>query len=212
MEALNRELFLEINRLAGNPLFDVLNEFIAQWAPYCFAAALLVFFVRGRKIPALHALYASLFGLLVNWAIGLVYFHPRPFMVGLGRTLLPHVPETSFPSDHATLVFSIAFSFLLSAEYRAGSVLIPAAVLNSFSRVYTGVHFPFDIAGSLLVGLSAATMVRSLAMPLSPLDQAICRLYDRRIGFPGGGGRRGKRPASPNASRKTGSQEMRDPR
>lgn len=182
MEALNRELFLEINRLVGNRLFDTMNRIIAQGAPYCYAAVLLVFFVCGRKIPALHALYASLFGLLVNWAIGFFYCHPRPFVVGLGRALLAHTPETSFPSDHATLAFSISFSFLLSGEYLAGSVLFLSAFLTGFSRVYTGVHFPLDIAGSLLVGLSAATMVRSLATPLTRLDQAICRLCDRRIG------------------------------
>lgn len=37
------------------------------------------------------------FALLVNQLIGMVWYHPRPFEIGLGHTLLAHQPETSFP-------------------------------------------------------------------------------------------------------------------
>jgi undecaprenyl-diphosphatase len=35
---------------------------------------------------------ASVAGLLINQIIGLAWSHPRPFMIGLGHTLIPMLP------------------------------------------------------------------------------------------------------------------------
>ena len=39
-------------------------------------------------------------GLLVNQLITVFYFHPRPYMMGLCKPLIPHASGTSFPSDN----------------------------------------------------------------------------------------------------------------
>lgn len=34
-------------------------------------------------------------------------------MIGLGHTLITHAADSSFPSDHLTLLWAVAFSFLM---------------------------------------------------------------------------------------------------
>jgi undecaprenyl-diphosphatase len=42
--------------------------------------------------------------LLINQVIILLWQHPRPFVIGLGHTYLAHAADSSFPSDHLTLL------------------------------------------------------------------------------------------------------------
>ena len=159
MENLNRTFFVYINGLAGNPFWDGLNCFVATISPYIYALFLVVFYLRGKREQALYAFYCALFALTINLLITFFYFHPRPFMVGLGRALLKHSPETSFPSDHATLAFSISLYFLLEKEWRTGFPLFLFALFTGFARVYVGIHFPLDIIGSMLISMLAAIMI-----------------------------------------------------
>jgi len=53
-----------------------------------------------------------LISLLIGWIITLFYFHPGPFMVGLGNELILHSSDTSFPGDHTTVIFATAFTLI----------------------------------------------------------------------------------------------------
>jgi hypothetical protein len=104
----------------------------------------------------------------------------RPYMVGLCTPLFPHGPETSFPSDHATLMFAAAFFLLMGRRWLAcGLLLLTVTVLTAWGRVYAGIHFPFDIAGSLVVGLGSVGLMRLVAKPLQPLNERLIRIVDQ---------------------------------
>ncbi|MBN7803713.1 hypothetical protein J0A67_22855, partial [Algoriphagus aestuariicola] len=55
---------------------------------------------------------ALLFAMLAASAIGALLPHERPFVAGVGYTFLPHAPDSSFPSDHGTAIFTFALAFL----------------------------------------------------------------------------------------------------
>ncbi|WP_462317846.1 phosphatase PAP2 family protein [Marinilabilia sp.] len=58
-----------------------------------------------------------------------------------------------FVSSHATNSFGLAVFSLLLFRYRWYSVFILGwALLNSYSRIYMGVHYPGDILGGLILG------------------------------------------------------------
>jgi len=179
MLSFNQDLFLAINSYAGHSrVWDTLGIVLGEGLPYLFIALeVWLYFVVRRKEEALLAFYATLLGLGINQLIGLVYFHPRPFMEGLGRLLIPHAPETSFPSDHMTFMASIALTLLfLPSTRRLGDWLLFLSVIGGLARVYIGVHYPLDILGGLIVGLISAGIIVSMAPRLRPLNIFIFRM------------------------------------
>ncbi|HEX4930199.1 MAG TPA: phosphatase PAP2 family protein [Gaiellaceae bacterium] len=79
---------------------------------------------------------------------------------------LVDLPATySFPSGHATVSFACA-SVLALAVPRLRVPLYALAVLISFSRVYVGVHYPFDVLVGAVLGVAIAIALRMLARAL----------------------------------------------
>lgn len=108
------------------------------------------------------ATLAGLLALLIAQACGL-YYTPRSFAAGVGRTLLAHAPDSSFPSDHATLMAAVSFSLLTVKGTRMqGMVLAVLWLPQPWARVYLGVHFPMDMFGALGVGALAVVCVKTL--------------------------------------------------
>ena len=72
---------------------------------------------------------------------------------------------SSFPSDHASAAFGIAFA-VLCFDRLAGSIFLAAAFVIGVGRVFVGVHYPLDIVAGFFVGSAAALLVTRLGRPL----------------------------------------------
>jgi undecaprenyl-diphosphatase len=75
------------------------------------------------------------------------------------HVLVAHAGGQSFPSDHATAAFGVAVAVFAFLSRRWGTGLLAAAALIGFARVYDGIHYPGDVAGSLLVALLGTAIV-----------------------------------------------------
>jgi undecaprenyl-diphosphatase len=179
---LNLHLFHWVNTGAGSyPLRDGIAIFFAEAGPYL----LMLFFIIGwffleinEKSILIEATEASLVGLFLNELIGFLYFHPRPYMAGLCIPLIPHVPETSFPSDHGTLLFAASVYLLIPKRCRfQGLALLFVALMAAWGRVYCGIHFPLDMVGSLVVGTLSALFIFRIKSRISFLNQWMIRIY-----------------------------------
>jgi undecaprenyl-diphosphatase len=171
----NDLLFLAINAGPHPPgLVLALARLLAVWAVPAGAALVIALWIRGtpaHRGALVTATAIMLLGLAANQAIGLFTFHPRPFMIGLGHQYLAHPPDNSFPSDHATFLWSLALSLLALRTLRIpAALLLAAGTAVAWARVYLGVHFPFDMAGSLAVSLVVACVAR-------PLDRFVRRWF-----------------------------------
>ncbi len=81
----------------------------------------------------------------------------RPDRVAAGVPDGRHVPmpeSTSFPSGHSASAFAFAEGVSATAP-ALGLPLRLAAVAVAYSRVHTGVHYPGDVVGGGLIGLTA---------------------------------------------------------
>jgi undecaprenyl-diphosphatase len=166
MENLNHAVFLWMNAPeVPNKLLLNIAIFFAEYAIGLIPALIAIGWLWGREQTRkvlLEATAAGLAGLLINQMIGLLWFHPRPFMMGLGHTFLTHAPESSFPSDHLTLLWAVAFSFLMYRTSRfAGMTLALLGLPMAWARIYLGVHFPLDMVGAVLVAAVSAWLARS---------------------------------------------------
>ena len=161
MESLNHTFFLWLNAPAHpSALALTLAIFLAEQLIWAVPVLIGIGWLRGGEATRKAMLIASasgLLGLLINQIIGLAWLHPRPFMIGLGHTLIPHVADSSFPSDHLTLWWAVAFSLALQRGPRiAGVALAFLGVPIAWARIYLGVHFPFDILGAIAVAAICA--------------------------------------------------------
>ncbi len=161
MESFNETLFLWLNAPA-HPSALALSVAIFSAERLVWAVPLLIGigWLRGsedRRKTMLIAAASGLMGLLVNQLIALAWSHPRPFVIGLGHTFIPHVADSSFPSDHLTLWWAVAFSLLLQRGTRSlGVALALLGVPIAWARIYLGVHFPFDMLGAAAVAALSA--------------------------------------------------------
>ncbi len=165
LDTINQSLFTLINapETASDSMI-MAATLAAEGLLYFVAVVMVLGWVRGNDALR-HALFraglAAVFGLVFNLIIRSFWFHPRPFATGFGQQFLEHSPDASFPSDHGTILFSIALALLLSKS-RFGGIALVLALATAWARVYLGVHWPLDMLGSFVVAMVAAPLASTL--------------------------------------------------
>ena len=187
IEQLNMSIFHLINQYSGlNPFIDTLAIFAAKYMPLIIILGLICLWIkRGDKTKdiVLYGVYAAVIGVLINYIIGLVYFHPRPFMIPTGTLLFSYPGDSSFPSDHTTLMLSLTFMLTYFRETRKMGVLfVVLGLIGGFARVFCGVHFPMDILGSVVVSLIVTAAIFNFRNRLKPINNLFKGFYSKIVG------------------------------
>ncbi|MEH7301103.1 undecaprenyl-diphosphatase [Neobacillus drentensis] len=179
---MNYDLFQAINQLAGkHPIMDGLMVFTTHYALIVYAIVLLLMWFFGKEQHKYSVVYAAItggLGLFINFILGHIYYEPRPFETHKVHLLLQHAKDTSFPSDHSTGAFSLALAVLLR-QRKIGLGMLLFAMLTGISRIYVGHHYPFDVLGSMVVGLFVSTLIYKFSSLLNPIPQTIINIYNQ---------------------------------
>jgi membrane-associated phospholipid phosphatase len=118
-------------------------------------------------------LVAAVGALLLNLALGHLYYRARPFLVLDVRPLLPEAVDSSLFSDHLA-VAGAAVAALVVARRTFGWLAAGLGLLLAIGRVGAGVQYPTDC----LVGLGAGAACFFLILPLrGPVSRAIAAAY-----------------------------------
>ena len=185
MLSLNHQLFLLINAEPGESHFLIaLSRIVAGDVIGLVPLLLVLLWIRGRperRGGLVATAIAAALALGANQIVGQFWYEPRPFMIGLGRTLMAHAPENSFPSDHTTFMMTVGIGLIATgAAPRWGRIVTLAGVLVAWARIYLGVHFPLDmIASAIIAGIFAALSVWLVAPAERFVVPLANRLYDR---------------------------------
>ena len=120
---------------------------------------------RKWKLAAAGGLLASGVALAINRIIASLWFRERPFLAH--RIAHPWINshDASFPSDHASASFAIAFAVLF-LDPVVGALFLFFALVIAVGRLLIGAHYPGDVAAGLLVGAFSAAVVMRLARPI----------------------------------------------
>ncbi|MEO8410450.1 MAG: phosphatase PAP2 family protein [Propionivibrio sp.] len=153
LEALNRSFFLIVNGAPDTPPW-LINTAIAvgEYWIYLIPVLLLALWIGGdtaSRNRAVKAGFIAMFGVGLNQLIPLFWQHPRPFVLGLGHTWIPHAVDSSFPSDHLTVLASVGLTLLLDGAFRTGLITLFVGLCVGWARVFLGVHFPLDMLGAV---------------------------------------------------------------
>ena len=156
LETLNQAAFLHLNADLSTAAWKLsIASVTADYLIYLIPLILVSLWCWGKesqRTPALKACIVAFVALGVNQLLGIVWPHPRPFMMGLGHTFIPHAADSSFPSDHATVFAAIGLT-LVFANIRslAGWATLFLGVCVAWARIFLGVHFPLDMVGAVAV-------------------------------------------------------------
>jgi len=169
-----------------DPLEDTVQHFGSLSAPlFGLAICALWFFARPGgstrlKLATASALASAAIGLMINQLIASLWFRERPFVAHPGETVLVahRSVDPSFPSDHATAAFAIAFAVLFFNR-RLGILFLLGATAIGVSRVLLGLHYPSDVLAGAAVGLASAVLVTTIGRPtIEALVGWLSRLSD----------------------------------
>lgn len=163
---------------------DSLIIFGAEYLYLLIVVVALFYLVLIEKRRSSEVIVAALIALpltyIVAKVLSLLYFDPRPFVVGNFVPLLSHAPDNGFPSDHTLLSAAIA-AVIFVFERRLGAALFAIALLVGLSRVAAGIHHVTDIIGSLAIASGVTYTVQRVVLPRvwRCMPKALHRFFDR---------------------------------
>jgi undecaprenyl-diphosphatase len=173
-------------------LVEVLNRWFAADAlrtDLCVALAVVPLFLIGvlvvvtwsssRSKQAIErsdlvvGVVAALVALLVNLALGHLYYRARPFLVRDVHPLLPEAVDSSLFSDHMAIA-GAATAALFAARRTFGLIALGLLALLAIGRVGAGVQYPSDC----IVGVAVGAGCFFVLLPLrGPVSRAIAAAY-----------------------------------
>jgi undecaprenyl-diphosphatase len=173
LDSLNHSVFLALNAGAEPSSVVVFLAIVAARALiFLVPLHLALIWIGGERavrFVALAAVMALVIALLVNGVVGSLAYSPRPFVIGLGHTLVEHRPNSSFPSNHATVFFAYAATLALFGRRTLAFAFIGIGLVVAWSRIYLGIHYPGDMLGAAVVSVVAAVLSASLMMRFGPM-------------------------------------------
>lgn len=162
---LDTSFFYFLNVKLQNGFFDFLMPILTNLDYWRIPLGLMVILLlvfgkkRGRIAIILLALGIALSDQVCNNLLKPLVGRIRPCNILENIHLLVNCTKSySFPSSHAMNMF--AGVTLLSYSYRRIKVILfVIAILVSYSRIYVGVHYPFDVLAGAILGIFCAFII-----------------------------------------------------
>ncbi|SCM94969.1 Bacitracin transport permease [Bacillus mycoides] len=178
----NIDIFRAINDLGKQ--YSFLNSamvFLAEYMVYILGLIIIAYWFTGSRksrMMVIQAMVAFVIAEVIGKIAGEFHLNYQPFAVlPHVNKLVDHTVDNSFPSDHTILFFSICFSFWLVRNKTRWLWLILAFCV-AISRIWVGVHYPFDVAIGALIGCVSAVFSYWLVPKLSFIRQLLTQ-YER---------------------------------
>jgi membrane-associated phospholipid phosphatase len=172
LETLNQidhQLFLLINRGMVNPFFDFLLPLMRSkffWSPLYLFLIIYIYKSNTNRKGILTIVFILITFALTDFVSAGIFketfqrLRPcnEPEFMAYVRNIVGCGSGYSFVSSHATNHFGLAiFLGLYFYEKKwIGRLFMFWAALISFSQVYVGVHFPFDVLSGMFLGIGIA--------------------------------------------------------
>ena len=159
-------MFRAIFRVKWTPLTTVMRTLTiagtagATWGFLAFTAFLLT----GLDLPQLLIPWTAI---AASWILAegtkYLFNRARPYISDTEIAPLIKTPSSSsFPSGHSATAAAGALALSVLYPIFAPAILL-AGLLTALSRIYLGVHYPFDVLAGMLIGAVTCGIVLTLA-------------------------------------------------
>lgn len=179
---LNIDAFRAINDLGKQ--YSSLNStmiFLAEYMVYFLGLIIMAYWFtqsRKNKMMIIQAMVAFVTAEIIGKLAGNLHLNYQPFAVLPNvNKLVDHAVDNSFPSDHTILFFSICFSFWFVRK-KTGWLWLVLAFCVAISRIWVGVHYPFDVITGALIGIISALFSYWLTPKITFIKQLL-NLYEK---------------------------------
>ena len=176
---LDQKLFIWINSFAGkSSIVDNLASILCSdhFFPVLLSLLLLGLWFGSNnlknRVIYQKCVFISFIGLAIaNLNVALVnfiFFRDRPFNNHEVTLLFYEPTDSSFPSNAIAATTALACGIWI-ANKRLGSISFGAVLIFGFIRIFSGIHYPIDIFGGLLIGILSTVVARYIIKLLDPI-------------------------------------------
>lgn len=141
---------------ADLPIFIIPLFLLSFWLIYNFN------WEKEKKENLLFIFYSVILGVFINVIIQKLFYIDRPqdFLQNSWNFLLNHIPNASFPSDHATVSFAFLTAIFLFGYRKITFLIFPLFIIMLLSRIVAWVHWSFDIIAWIFIWIISAIVIR----------------------------------------------------
>jgi membrane-associated phospholipid phosphatase len=143
------------------PRVSAMADRLVLW--WLIAGTLAVAGDRRLRLAALRAVLAMAVAGPVSNGVGKYVFRRDRPPAPLRRRRPGRVPDSpGFPSGHSAAAAAFATTLVYEAPAGIGIPVASLASLVAYSRIYTGAHYPGDVAAGAVTGIAIAVGLRRL--------------------------------------------------
>lgn len=186
----NQSISLLLNTLTENSIIRILLPYFSNIPIFSIPLFLLWYWIFSTiqrdtrtKEKLLAIFYAEILAGAIAMIIQQFIYVERPlvFLQNKWMFVLSHIPDNSFPSDHATIGTAFLIALFLFGFRKIFYFLFPFFIMMFLARIIGGIHYPLDIFWGIGVGILAGTtisMVRNNFI-LQKINQNIIKLMKK---------------------------------
>lgn len=155
LQEINKEILIYLNTLWNNYFIEKIVIFFVD-LPIFFIPLFLVFTWiyytykeknKQKKQDLLFIFYwviiSIIFALIIQQIVNID--RPETVLDWIWKLLIKHIPDASFPSDHATVSFAFLTWLFFSNYKKIWYIFLIFALIMNLSRVIAWIHWPFDV-------------------------------------------------------------------
>ena len=152
------------------PFFEVISFFGKGGICLIFLSLALVFFKKTRRFGTAMCIGLAIGALITNCCLKILIARPRPYAdhnsifyqlwLLVGQNI---ESDKSFPSGHTTAAFASMTAVFLVGDKRWSWTAYIFAVLMGIARIYLCVHFPSDVLGGIIAGVTGGIVGTCIA-------------------------------------------------
>jgi len=149
--------------LADLPMFFLPIFLLWFWLYYRFEKTETnnIFNSKDKKEILLLIFYSTILALIISLIIQQFINIERPenHINESAKLLMEHLPDASFPSDHATVSFAFLASLFFAGYKKIWLYFMPFVIIMNISRIVAWVHWPFDILAGAIIWISSSFLM-----------------------------------------------------